>query len=121
MKTLKMIDLIVQLLLTFGGGAWALSDTEDGGKILYLYCAVGAWQLLSFFFHLSRKEEWLRFKDRRLYGKTLLWLLLIGLVAAVAQGIIIYLFILLIFSPILAVCYFGIGLMEVNPLYEKVA
>jgi uncharacterized membrane protein YbhN (UPF0104 family) len=119
MKTLKIIDLVVQLLLTFGGGAWALSDSEEGGRILYLYCGVGAWQLLSFFFHLSRKEEWLRRRDRRRYGITLLWLLAIGLVSLAVQGIIIYLFLLLIVSPILAVCYFGIGLMEVNSLYEK--
>jgi len=101
MKKILFFDLLIQVLIAFVLLLFLLL----AGDFLYLSCLVvlGAWQLLSACTHLLLKNPAKRGELRTVHLLISLALLLLGLHSP---------FLLLLGSPILAVCYFCIGIAE---------
>jgi membrane protein required for beta-lactamase induction len=118
MKLFKRIDLGGQVL-TVVAGLLYISFQKEEANFINLYFITGGWQLSSYFIHLFLESSWLSRKDRRTYGKIVLWLLITGLLLylliSIVYGLVfLYLFILLIITPVLATWYFIIGVNEWN-------
>lgn len=123
MKRLKLLDMggQVAVLLTV---LVYIALPANNGDFIYLYTAIGSWQLGSFFIHLLSDAGWLNRKDRSLYGKIVLWAVITGLlfymlVEVAPVFIFFYLFGLLILSPVLAIWYFIIGITEWQTIKRK--
>jgi hypothetical protein len=115
MKSLKLIDLIMQMILLPGGFIYAIINVQKGEIIpIYSYIAVGLWQVISYSIHYFFFTPTILQNDRILYGRIVLVILLLGFilfipvlfnVSVTAPFVIIYLISLLIFSPFLAIFY----------------
>jgi hypothetical protein len=127
MRILKIIDLGCQALLLACFILYTCFFSKNG-SFIYAYFIVGGWQILSFAIHAMIPNNLFFRKDRRSYGKTVLWLFIIGMLLFVGftLGIIppagltlVYPVALLIISPILAIMYFSICFGEIKLLYRK--
>lgn len=115
MKSFKLLDLIVQIILILGGIIYAISSIRKAEIIpIYSYIAVGLWQMISYSIHYFFFTPTILQSERILYGRIVLVILLFGCllfipllfnVSVTAPFIIIYLISLLIISPILAIYY----------------
>ena len=127
MRVFKITDLASQALLIAGSIFYACFFSKNGSFIYANFIVVG-WQVLSFAIHTMIPNNLFFRKDRRSYGKTVLWLFIIGILLFVgftlglippAGLILIYLLALLIISPILAIMYFCICFDEIKLLHRK--
>jgi hypothetical protein len=123
MKKFKLFDLVMQVLMLLLGFVATSIDSEIF-PLLYIYFTVGGWQLISFVIHLFLHESWKATRDRTQYGKTLGWIIGIGIIClllllADIPVIIFYLFGLMIASPALAIWYFSICQTEWQILKRK--
>lgn len=123
MKTFKYADLSGQLLIAPGGllVLW-LSDQEE--SFIWLYYALGAWQLSSFVIHLFIGQSWVARKSRRQYGITvagIIILLLLSLLMLMVEMpfLIFVLGALLFIAPVLGAWYFLIGWEELRTIRGK--
>ena len=122
MKTFKLADLYSQVLVLAASISFVLINAHS--SFIYIYFSIGGWQVLSFLFHLLIEESWVNKKDRTYYAKTIGWILAIGVLAFLlgAAGysfLLIYLFLLLIIAPVLAIWYFIIGISEWEHIKRK--
>ncbi|MBL7724813.1 MAG: hypothetical protein JNK27_11720 [Chitinophagaceae bacterium] len=123
MKQIKIIDLVIQLLITVGGLIWLFAGSNNN-SLFYIYFFLGGWQLLSFLAHLLVKENWLHHVERKRYFLTLLWTAGLGLVSyllllAEVPFILFYLAALLFVSPFYAIWYFIIGFRELSAIKNR--
>jgi hypothetical protein len=123
MRFFKLADLAGQGILIVGGVIYAIQHTNNG-QFLSPYYVVGSWQLISFVFHASSEKNLFFRKERMAYGKTILWLIGIGIISWIlilvpVPLILFYLFGLLIISPCLAIWYFTICFREVQLMNKK--
>jgi hypothetical protein len=113
MKLFKKIDLAAQLLLIITG---VLLPVISKGNLFYGYFLVGGWQLLSTAIHFIYRQQYYPIKQRSYY----LW----TLQAFILTGILLFFsfffgYILLVFSPFLAIWYLAICIMEIKILEKK--
>jgi len=114
MKTYKQIDLWLQILLIAGGMIYNLTVADD---ITYAYCVVGGSQLLSCFIHFRCANHFLPVKGRRIYLKTLFWILILSIIT-IPVWLLFWLPMLFV-SPILAIWYVAICYQELNLINRK--
>ena len=115
MKTFKVVDLIVQVLLITGGIIYTISSINKTGPGSFdAYIAVGAWQIISYSIHYFFLTPTIFQLHRTNYGKMALVILIPGFVlfislllkvTATAPFLTIYLIVLMIFFPFLAIYY----------------
>jgi hypothetical protein len=123
MKTVKIADLTTQLLITICYMVYALVQQELG-QFLNWYLVLGGWQLLSFLSHFLTNKGCVNRVERKYYGQTLLWLIIIGLVTLLLSFadvplIIFYLLAMLVAGPVMAVWYFIITIKELKALRKR--
>lgn len=115
MKSFKLVDLVMQIILILGGIIYAISSISKAEIIpIYSYVAVGLWQMVSYSIHCFFFIPTILQSDRIFFGRIVLVILLLGCLLLVpllfnvfvtAPVIIIYLISLLMFSPFLAIHY----------------
>lgn len=123
MKLLKVADLSLQVLITAIGLTW-LIITDGGYHFIYIYFVLGGWQVLSFLIHLFSEANWKSNVQRKGYGLTLCWILVIGLVGYLlllleVPLILFYLIGLILVSPIMATWYFIISVRELQTIRNR--
>jgi hypothetical protein len=122
MKVIKIIDCVAQVILIAGSlmavmiNGLKISDESTFG----VYFLVGGWQMISVFVHLVAGKEY-GSKTRRVYYILLLCTLGMGLLVSVGAGIIYFLGILLLWSPVLAILYMTACILETKKQFEPVA
>lgn len=127
MKTFKIIDLVIQGLFLLIAIVFGITN-ESINWVLYFYFGVGSWQLISFSFHYFFIPPTIFQQDRNFYGKLVLVTLVLGMlffipvlfeVYVMIVLLYIYLFGLLILSPILAIFYFVICWKEYRLIVRR--
>ena len=122
MKTFKLIDFWIQAVLIPGGIVFALVNHN---YFLYSYLVVGGWQFTSCIIHEFFKGSYYRDSGRRAYLITTLIVLSLGLILFLALTwfgffvSLIYAFLLLIFTPMIAIWYVSICNAENKMLRHK--
>lgn len=120
MKTLKIIDLVLQTLFLVYGIIYA----SISGNFISIYFFVGPVQVLGVLLHLFIESSWVQRQQRKLYGKTLVWIISLGIISFTLAfwGIpllSVYTFVLLIINPFLAIWYFIIGTKELSSINKR--
>ena len=123
MKHFKIVDIALQLAVTLFFAASGIIQ-NNFGDFFYWYFVLGGLQLLSFFIHLLRNEGYMNWQDRKRYGQTLLWIIIIGLITLLMTLveiplILFYLIALLFVGPVMAIWYFTISVSELNTIRKK--
>ncbi len=114
------ILILLSLILIYFSG---IEINDKDFYLLYFYFFIGAWQVLSFLFHLFFKNSFDVFEKgkRNFYGIVLL--LLLGLCSilfiANTDSIFVFLIALLFISPFLALYYFFILIEELKQINLK--
>lgn len=116
MKTYKKIDLALQLLLI--PIFIIITCTNIHSFLFPAYFTVGAIQLISTLVHLITKYQPVS-TARKYYNITLLFIAAGTLSFLVPQFAFFYLYFLLFFSPIMAICYFILSWHELLKLNER--
>jgi hypothetical protein len=122
MKLVKIMDLGIQAALLLYGAIYSLILYP--GRSIAIYFFVGAGQVLSYLVHSFLVYSWVRVKQRKQFGQTLLGLLIIGVLCLLLVWldfplIPFYLTTLLIVSPFLVIWYFIIGTRELSGIYKR--
>lgn len=123
MKTFKIADMAGQvLILTVGLLYLTLFNKLE--QFIYLYYVMGTWQFCSFLIHSRMHDSWVARKDRRHYGKVLVWILIAILISALflllqQPVLIVTMGALLFISPVLAIWYFLISVEEWRSIKRK--
>ncbi|MDF2385313.1 hypothetical protein JMG10_27835 [Nostoc ellipsosporum NOK] len=125
MLRFKKIDIAIQLLLIVPFLFFGLFINSPFFVIGYF--VVGGWQVTSFFIHLYHKDKFTPAGGRKVYGKT------IAAIAGIALGLLalsllieefgtltlIYLFLLLFITPVIACWYWAICMNEVDEIIGR--
>lgn len=119
MKLVKSADLLIQAAIAVSGIIYVITGTNTAENLVYLYFIMGGWQLLGFIVHLFLVENWISLTERKQYGQTLFWMLILGLVSYFTPLFLFYLMGLLIVSPVLATWYFMIGISEWKRIKQR--
>jgi hypothetical protein len=124
MKSLKIADLFMQVMLFCAGMIYMFVPSHGSVNFFCVYYWVGGWQLFSCLVHWIGKKNLIMYDQRVNYGKTMLWLLGIGLICFAliwveVPAIIFYLGALLFISPVFAVWYFMICLRELDLIKNR--
>lgn len=117
MKAFKTADCVIQGLLMLAGLFFALQANSlhlDIGLFLG-YFLVGGWQIISVIVHFFYESPYKK-KMRRIYLITLGILILVLLLSLPIGGIVIIMFSLLFFSPVMAVYYLVTCIRETKEL-----
>ena len=122
-KKIKIADLGIQVLLFLTGLAVFLFTNEEQ-LYFYFYYLLGSWQILSLIIHYIDNRGLQFFQKRRLFGQTIVWVIITGAVSLLllilkSPVIIFYLFGLLLFSPFLAIWYMSICYREILQLRKR--
>ncbi|MBL7746877.1 MAG: hypothetical protein JNM19_05580 [Chitinophagaceae bacterium] len=123
MKLFKLTDILTQAGILVGSLVFIIIP-QNSYNLINLYFIMGGWQVLSLLIHSLFAEGWLAQKDRRSYGKTILWTFITGILCYLSLFaglplIMLYLFALLIVSPMFAVWYFIICVKEWRSIKMK--
>ena len=127
MKTFKLIDLFIQGVLLLVAVVFGITN-ESVNWALYFYLGVGLWQLISMSFHYFFIPPTIFQQDRNLHGKLVLLTLMLGMllfipvlfeIYAMIVPLYVYLFGLLILSPLLAIFYFAICWKEYRLIVRR--
>ncbi len=114
MKLFKTIDCLVQLLLILGALFFNLiiaKNAFDEGFFMS-YVLIGSWQIISLIVHFFFPAEY-KIGLRRVYSILLLLTAIVFLVGLFDSGLLIgILYVLLFWSPILAILYLITCLVE---------
>lgn len=114
MKTIKLADLLTNLVLILGGTIYFIQ--EQGASFMGVYAVVGGWQLLSMFTHILLKDQYTPSVHRRVYQFTILILFLLGLLSLLLGLLDIPLFIfflyLMVFLPLILAPYYTLICLE---------
>lgn len=128
MKTCKLIDVSMQVILIMSGMILGIKDLLDSvDSFYYFYFIVGSWQVISLLIHLIIFRNSLLHNQRVFYARLLLATAGIGLVsvlffllsAELGFLIFLYLFGLLWFSPVLAFIYLHICWREYRLIIKR--
>lgn len=117
MKAFKTMDYIIQAMLIITGlviGLQAKRFLDDEAFFLG-YFLVGGWQLISVIVHFFYKAPY-KTRSRKIYLITLGIVILALLISLPTDGIIITLFGLLFFSPLMAAYYLVTCIRETKEL-----
>ncbi len=120
MKTLKIIDVIIQASLVIFFVVKALRNYEDITETLIpAYFVIGGYQLTSCLLQLPYRSGRKQPPPRLLYQKTLIYVAIAGVI--MIPIFLIFLMLLLFVAPVLAVLYLGLSIDETLKLmgYEK--
>lgn len=106
MRSFKKIDCVIQGVLIVLGLVMGLSSRQglDDTAFFAGYFLVGGWQLISVFIHFFYEAPYKKIM-RKIYLITLGVVIIALLVSIPTDGIIVTLFGLLFFSPVMAVYY----------------
>lgn len=116
MKTFKKIDAAVQFILI--PMFIVLACTNTSKYILHGYFIVGTIQVISALVHILLKWQ-IAERPRKIYNISLLITVAGLLTFFVPQIFFFYLYFLLFFSPIMAICYFILSWHELLKLNER--
>ena len=124
MLLFKKIDLWIQSILFVTTLTLMFLNWGEVKYVFYCYFFVGGWQLLSFIIHGLNKNRnnWIVCHDRILYGKNLIWLVVISAICLLlffTPVIFIYFFGLLLVTPVYAIHYYWITWKEFNMIKQK--
>ena len=128
MKTLRIIDLLGQMILCLSALVFGILEISGHSELFfYFYFIVGAWQISSMLIHHFFIRPTLFHDHRDTYAKMSLIVLVIGIICAalvyVSPGFIfllgLYLFGLLLYSPVLAFFYFYICWREYGLIIKR--
>lgn len=122
MKKIIRIDYFMQILIIVTALIFLVIDGYEYVSFLIFYFGLGGWQLLSFFVHLKR-----RIKNQRLirlYAKSILWTLIIGVMCVSVLFVhevgyiflIMYLYFMFIMGIVLAFVYLNLTRKDINIL-----
>lgn len=122
-KKIKIADLGIQVLL-FLAGLVVFLFTNEEQLYFYFYYLLGSWQILSLIIHYIDNRGLQFFQKRRLFGQTIVWVIITGEVSLLllyfkTPVIIFYLLGLLLFSPFLAIWYMSICYRELLQLRKR--
>lgn len=114
MKTIKLADLVTNLVLILGGTIYYIQ--QKGTSFMWIYTIVGGWQLLSMFTHILLKGQYTPSVHRRIYQFTILGLFLLGLVSLLLayfdQPLVFLYLYLMVFLPLLLAPYYTLICLE---------
>ncbi len=115
MKSFKRVDCIIQGVLIALGLVVVLGSGQmlDDPMFFASYFVVGGWQLISVIVHFFYAAPYKK-TMRKIYLITLGAVILALLLSLPSDGIIVMLFVLLFFSPVMAV-YYLITCIQRNP------
>lgn len=117
MKLYKELDFRIQVVLILSCTFYPL--LIDSYFLLYSYLIVGGWQLLSAGIHWVLPKSYFPVPGRLYYLRTLLGLLAAGILSLFTKLLLIYAFLLLIISPLLAIWYTYICYAENRVMEHK--
>lgn len=123
MKTYKLIDFIIGCLLIISSVLFILFKRND--FLFAGYFIVGGWQLTSAIAHRTLKKHFIASGYRRIYEIAVIIVLLGGIISyiglAFSGGSVLFLFlyILLYFSPVLAIYYQVVCYIEYRLLIKR--
>ncbi|MGN6291714.1 MAG: hypothetical protein ACTHMV_03140 [Chitinophagaceae bacterium] len=117
MKLYKELDFWIQVVLILNCTLYPL--LIDSYFLLYSYLIVGSWQLLSAGIHWVLPKSYFPVPGRLYYLRTLLGLLIAGILSLFTKLIFIYGVLLLIVSPMLAIWYAYICYAENRVIEHK--
>lgn len=114
MKTIKLADLVTNLLLILGGTIYYIQ--QGGPSFMWIYTVVGGWQILSMITHILLKDQYTPSSHRRIYQFTILVLFLLGLLSLLlgvwdVPLFIFYLY-LMVFLPLILAPYYTLICLE---------
>jgi hypothetical protein len=116
MKLFKSVDVLVQLLVILSGVPFCL--LASGERFFYPYFILGGCQLLSCFVHWIFSEDYYPVRARNYYLVTLFGVFVLGL-GSLIGFLLVFLYLLLFFSPLLGVWYCYICYKEVKLFQQK--
>lgn len=116
MKTYKKIDVALQVLLV--PIFIIIACTNPHSFLFPAYFTVGAIQLISALVHVAKKYQPVT-TARKYYNITLLFIAAGTLSFLVPRFAFVYMYFLLFFSPIMAICYFILSWNELLKLNER--
>ena len=124
-KLVLKIDIIIQVLLMVSVPVIYFVTKDGLQSFVLFYFALGGWQLLSFLVQIKRRENMIKSSWYSFYAKTILLLLVIGLICLLLLAVEMYLplfgyLIMMLFSGIiLAFIYLKIEISDYkNMKYE---
>ncbi len=118
MKTIKLFDAWIQVLLIISCTLLAIS--KSGDYFFAAYFIVGTWQVISTLIHAIAKWHIPHKKFREYYNWLLLLLVIVCLLAMLIPSILYLLFIILVFfTPVMAIFYTAICFEELNELNKR--
>lgn len=116
MKTFKKIDVAIQFILM---PIFIVLVCTNTSKYIFLsYFTIGGLQLISALIHILLKWQ-IAERPRKIYNISLLVTTAGLLTFLVPQFAFLYLYFLLFFSPIMAICYFILSWYELLKLNER--
>lgn len=119
-KSLKKLDLIFQLSCLIMSGIGGLVTKDIFVTLGIFYFGLGSAQLVSFLVHLTiTKDARKKIKLRKIYGVTLIVVAALGILSLPVNGIIFYLFGVLFFTPVMAIYYLVITILELQELKNE--
>ena len=110
MRTLKKIDLVVQLLLIIGFAITTL--VKSSNAFLLGYFVVGGWQGIGMILHRIKKWHTANGSVRNIYHTVTVIVLILAAVSFTLPIMYYYFFLLLFLAPVMALSYFAICFKE---------
>ncbi|HEX7847623.1 MAG TPA: hypothetical protein VF476_17605 [Chitinophagaceae bacterium] len=116
MRLFKRIDLFISILLIIIFSAIAIYNT---GTIFLAYFVVGGWQVISMLTHTFC--GWFTEKNsiRRTYHWISFAVIAMGCLVFVIPGFFLFLYVMLLAAPVMAIIYTGICYAEVKILSKR--
>ena len=128
MKTFRITDLVIQVILITSGIGYGVKEFfSSGDQFIIFYFIVGAWQITSMLIYYFFATPTIYYQERSCYAKLSLYTLLVGLFlgalcfvfSSLIALFLVYCFALLWFTPILALYYISICWKEYVLLSKK--
>jgi hypothetical protein len=126
MKTFKLTDSLISATLIIVAITSIL--LRSNGWIYYWYFIVGGWQIISMSIHEINQWFVPEGSVRRLYHRVVVWMIIVFIIWAVigyavsetfGYYILIYLYLLLVFTPVMAIFYTILCFMEWKDAHAK--
>lgn len=117
MRTFKMADLLCSIVLITGFTFISIIRMDQ--TFLYGYLVVGGWQVVSMVIHAFK--NWFNEKGstRKIYHWVVTIIIALGITAPLIQPFFFIFYIMLFFSPVLAVFYTLLCLHEVKRMNRR--
>lgn len=116
MRTYKLVDCWIQAILILAGLLFALSGYQFDSLFFGAYFTVGGWQIMSVILHRIFYTPQHKSLMRRIYLVTLITVVALLLISLPSDFVIVALYGLLFFSPLMAVYYLITCIVETKRL-----